>query len=349
MTTPLIDMYKGYGFHLPDRILFTGQDEQIGNWTPEMENGLKEHFSHIPMYRQHQVTVTVKAYLHMNSKAPKDFYTMCDWVLNNTNAKLHIQVIEYEKANPGPIPEMEDKKRGVNFVKTFETYTLLHKKRICFSFGNEPTLNQEINTWSGTLDEFRAWQAGRIKEAKGFQFYVGNEADVMGTLANLKWHLSNNTRFSGVVFHIYKPKSNHPYHLKTLRKAIDHMAIISDKNIPVVLVGEHAYTILPDGANEAQYNLWAYYAPKYSSDNGIRSDFFSMLTISPTAHKMMLEGLCDLEKNAPSRYPILPYGENEKIRNGQISSYLALKNISDELKNFKDTPEGVAGYNEVLK
>lgn len=349
MTTPLIDMYKGYGFHLPDKILFNGQNEQIGKWTPEMEIALKEHMCHIPVYRQHQITLTAKAYLHMSGKVPKDFYNMVDFVLNNTNAKVHIQVIEYDPSTfPGPTQEIEDKKRFATFINTFVSYTRLHRERLMFSFGNEPTLNKEVNSWKGTLDEFRAWQAGRIKEAKGFQFYIGNEADIMGTLANLKWHLANNTKFSGVVFHIYKPKGNHPYHLATLRKAINHMCHISDKKVPVVLVGEHAYTVLANGANEEQYNLWAYHAPRHSSDNGIRSNFFSVLTITPTAHKMMLQGLEQLRKDEKAFYPEMPYGEDERIRNGQISSYLALKNINDELKNFKDSAEGVAGYNEVL-
>lgn len=327
MTTTLANRFKGYGWHLPDKILFNGQGVQIGKWTTEMEEGLKEHFSLIPTNRQHQVTLTAKAFLHMNPKVPQDFYDMINWCLTQTNCKLHIQIMEYDRTVfQGPNPEMEAKERYKKFIATFDDYTLLHKARIAFSFGNEPTLSKEANSWTGTLDEYRAWQANRIKEVVGYSCYIGNEADALGNLDNLIWHLKNKTKFIGLSTHSYKFKHNHPAHLKTLKRVFDHICDLASKPITTILISESSYSNESSPQNSIDYDLWAYHAPRYASDNGIRFNFFDLASITESARTMLWNGLKDLKGVTLSFHPPeMAYGEGEKIRNAQISVYLGLK------------------------
>jgi hypothetical protein len=346
ITTTLANRFKGYGWHLPDTILFNGQGTQIGQWTTEMEAGLAEHFSQIPSIRQPQVTLTAKAYLHMNKELPQDWWDMINWCLNKTRANIHIQIIEYTKQNPGPYTQMENEKRYVGLINKLKTYSAAFKARIQISFGNEPTLANAINTWNGTLTEFRQWQADRIASVVGFSCYIGNEADLTGNLENLKFHLTKGTKFMGSSFHIYKFKANHPYHLRTLQRVVAHLCDLVSKPITTILISESSYSI--ERNNTTQYDLWAYHAPRHASDNGIRSNFFTCVLIHPDALTKLRTGLDDLKKSIQTVNIEMPYLEDEKIRNAQISVYLGLKQVTDTVGNPQTTPEGVAGYNEVF-
>jgi hypothetical protein len=233
---------RGYGLHLP-LVMLDKQGSQIGNWNEEAERNLTTYLNGIE--DTSQVLFTVKAYVNLNKNLPQEFKNMVKFIMDKTDCLFHVQIMEYTGTTPGPRYEIEKEERWRGVLALLKTFNTNYPTRLFVSRGNEPFLDGN-HEWTDTIESFREWQFAFNETAKelGFKVGISNEASLTNTLETLRVALLQNRPIDLISAHVYRPKTNHPNHVQTFVKSIQHLCMLAKRKVPMIALTENSFTYI---------------------------------------------------------------------------------------------------------